>query len=557
MCRLICIMVEGSKRQLLCMMMCNEFFRLELVAKETAGTVRSDTLHIDTLLDLGPCRNSRVSCSSTSPTPTSLAFLLRSGAGAALSLSRTLWWPRIYRDGCGTAPAPAPAPARAQRAVHKFNHNGNLEETTQLKRGDHTHPPDCTMAPRPTKRSIGIVALAAASFSADKCCVDGFVPPGGSTLSASASWQPSSSSLRMAVSLPDDAGNWEKPSSSSQPNDPGLDSSLGGGGDDADMTSSSDSLRFTTDQYDGYDGAFPLPDDAEIPETRQLRWEREGLVRSKFASGDEVYELRSAAEALGDQLAEARDQMDETTSPADKRRAEEMERDLRTIRGRDAEFMYAVSLELIERAEADGDEEEARNYKVQAEEARLCIPQLNMHGLWVGKYGEHGYEMINVTYSGDTLIATKVTGDRNVPKGEVSFTADLSPRISSGTNDLLALEPIELNHKAARQWGKRYLPRHVGKGQVASEDFSNAQWMEGQLILVGRFFSFAWVPIGHQVFFGRPSGELTIKMLREAREEELRRDHVAVMRDVAMDMLEETYWAEREADSFEEMGCFE
>jgi len=156
--------------------------------------------------------------------------------------------------------------------------------------------------------------------------------------------------------------------------------------------------------------------------------------------------------------------------------------------------------------------------------------------------------MINITYSGDTLIATKVTGDKNVPKGEVTFKADVSPRISSAgsPHHAIHLQPIELDTKAQRQWGKKYLPRYLGKGQVASEGFTNNQWMDGQMILVGRFFSFAWVPIGHQIFFGRPSSELTIKMLREAQEEEMKRDHVEVMRDAARNMLEETYWAEQE-----------
>ena len=35
--------------------------------------------------------------------------------------------------------------------------------------------------------------------------------------------------------------------------------------------------------------------------------------------------------------------------------------------------------------------------------------------------------MINVTYVGDTLIAFKVTGDKNVPRGEITFQADLTP----------------------------------------------------------------------------------------------------------------------------------
>jgi hypothetical protein len=185
----------------------------------------------------------------------------------------------------------------------------------------------------------------------------------------------------------------------------------------------------------------------------------------------------------------------------------------------------------------------------------------------VTRYGEHGYEMINITYSGETtLIATKVTGDRNVPRGEITFTVDLSPQIQSSSSldgqyvVATNLEPIVLDAKAQKQWGKKYLPRYAGKGRVASENFANAQWMEGQLILVGRFFSFAWVPIGHQIFFGRPSSDLILTMLKEAKEEELRkRDDVSVMRSMADDMLEETYWTEREDDAFHcgQEGCFE
>ena len=121
--------------------------------------------------------------------------------------------------------------------------------------------------------------------------------------------------------------------------------------------------------------------------------------------------------------------------------------------------------------------------------------------------------MINVTYSGDQLIATKVTGDKNVPKGEVTFTANLSLD-APGRKDL---EAIKLSDEASKQWGYKYLPRFPGDGQVAAEGFINNQMMDGQLILVGDYFSFAWIPIGHQIFFGRPSAELTMKMLKESK----------------------------------------
>lgn len=305
--------------------------------------------------------------------------------------------------------------------------------------------------------------------------------------------------------------------------------------------------RYSTDQY----GAFSLPDDTDIPETRQLRWEREALVQSKFVSDDDVFELRNKVSDLRFRLTDARENL---ADEGQQRRIRELEEQLFSLNTKDAEFMYAMSQELMENAQQEGDLDAAEKYRLQAAEARLVIPQLNMHGLWVGKYGEHGFEMINITYAGDTLIATKVTGDQNVPKGEVTFTVDLSPHIHSA-NGMTSLEPIELNAKASRQWGKKFLPRYEGRGQVAAEGFTNAKWMEGQLILVGRFFSFAWVPIGHQVFFGRPSSDLTLKMLREQKEDELKRDQVSVMREAAQHMMEETYWMEKE-HSFQE-GCFE
>lgn len=153
--------------------------------------------------------------------------------------------------------------------------------------------------------------------------------------------------------------------------------------------------------------------------------------------------------------------------------------------------------------------------------------------------------MINVTYVGDTLVATKVTGDKNVPKGEVTFTADLRPSFHSGSD---ALPPIELSQTASNQWGTKGLMRFPGKGQVAAEGYVNSKWMEGQLIMVGEeYFSFAWVPIGCQIFFGRPSAELTLKMLKQCSERTVAKSRaafikgdVATMRDYASKCLEAT-----------------
>eukprot|EP00978_Attheya_sp_CCMP212_P030936 scaffold115417_cov33-Attheya_sp.AAC.1 len=171
--------------------------------------------------------------------------------------------------------------------------------------------------------------------------------------------------------------------------------------------------------------------------------------------------------------------------------------------------------------------------------------------------------MINVTYVGDTLFATKVSGDKNVPRGEVSFRADLSPKEWTGTSDDSSLssggddaayykpllQPIELSKEAAQKWGVQSLTRFPGQGQVASEGFKNNRFLDGQLVLMDHHphhqhrhhhattngenedcFSFVWVPTKHHVFFGRPSPEVVLHMLRDTLSKE---DTLDNMRDHA------------------------
>ena len=179
--------------------------------------------------------------------------------------------------------------------------------------------------------------------------------------------------------------------------------------------------------------------------------------------------------------------------------------------------------------------------------------------------------MINITYAGDILVAFKVTGDKNVPRGEITFQADLSPSTKSSTrskdkDDNEPLKPIMLTDKAAKKWGTQQLPRHRGLGRVAEEGFDNAQWMEGQLIIIGEeYFSFAWVPIEHQIFFGRPSPELALKMLRDGGASSLKSktwdqppgvdDDTSTLKDFATHCLEKTEETIAEDLLGNEFGC--
>ena len=77
------------------------------------------------------------------------------------------------------------------------------------------------------------------------------------------------------------------------------------------------------------------------------------------------------------------------------------------------------------------------------------------------------------------------------------------------------LDNIVLSNEATRRWGTSQITRYLSLGQVAEEGFVNNQWVDGQLIVIN--FSFSWMPLNYQIFFGRPSPELSLKMLCESR----------------------------------------
>jgi len=295
----------------------------------------------------------------------------------------------------------------------------------------------------------------------------------------------------------------------------------------------------------------------KMSEARQQRIRDEEEQANRFLTGDDLHMLRK-------QVLNLRRELDNARSMQADDRVKELERAIIKAQQLDAEFIYEVSLEKMELAEQMGDQEEVEKWRKEAMKARSALPAFNLGGLWVGKYGDHGFEMINVTYSGDLLIARKVTGDKTVPQGEVTFSVDLSPKKSPKKE---ILEPIELGNEASKQWGTKYLSRFAGLGHVASPGFTNSQWVDGQLILVNDYFSFAWLPIGHQVFFGRPSPELTLKLMRESRSKQFAddkaREHLLRCWEETehleddMEVSDGPFRSHNQQDYYSLEGCFE
>eukprot|EP00536_Pseudo-nitzschia_multiseries_P012081 jgi/Psemu1/207634/e_gw1.442.3.1 len=279
-----------------------------------------------------------------------------------------------------------------------------------------------------------------------------------------------------------------------------------------------------------------------------------------FATGDELSELREDLTSLKQNLEWAKALKDEA-------RIESLEKAIRMGQNKDPFYMYEKARKIIahqqqqqqqqqqqaynnnndndDGSDDDGSEEEEdrkaliEKWSAVESNARKFLPHLNMEGLWVGDYGENkGLQLINITYTGNSLemIATKVTGDRNVPRGKRSFTVNVQPCNAS------ALPPVRLERERQSHPGSSSSSsssstssefyRFPGKGQVSRKGFKDHRFVEGQMVLFDHDkFSFVWIPTKHHVLFTRPDPQTTLRLLRNtlSKEDELAntRDHLA------------------------------
>ncbi len=232
------------------------------------------------------------------------------------------------------------------------------------------------------------------------------VAPSASASMSSSSSSSSSSALRMSLSddLSGVGGNSradqsQSKSSSSSSSSPGSSSSSSSFGEDGQPppamespprhSDGEDAVRRYTDATLGAGGdptvAEGPPRSTTPPSAARLsRWAREAAARSKFAGGDELHEMRARASELRRELADAA-RSSPSSSSAAAAAVRGWEAEMADMNDRDPDFVYAMSRELMERAIHGGDDASTAEYRRKMEDAGSCMPQLNLHGLWVGK----------------------------------------------------------------------------------------------------------------------------------------------------------------------------
>lgn len=117
---------------------------------------------------------------------------------------------------------------------------------------------------------------------------------------------------------------------------------------------------------------------------RKDRLEKEKQLSKRFATGEELKNLRVDLESLRHNLQWAEALKDET-------RIESLERAIKNGEKRDPDLMYTKAQKMISQAKTLKDEtKEAKEAVVEkwtkiASSARECLPQFNLEGLWVGR----------------------------------------------------------------------------------------------------------------------------------------------------------------------------
>ena len=101
-----------------------------------------------------------------------------------------------------------------------------------------------------------------------------------------------------------------------------------------------------------------------------------------------------------------------------------------------------------------------------------------LSGLFIGAFGPHGPEIVQVTRTNkqngeEWVVATKLTGDVNVPAGKVSFKAQVGRAARLSISEAY---PTELGVVA----------RYKGQGMVAKEGYKHAKWVDGELLQLSK-----------------------------------------------------------------------
>ena len=218
--------------------------------------------------------------------------------------------------------------------------------------------------------------------------------------------------------------------------------------------------------------------------------ETDAEAASQFKEGSELFQLRRRVQAL-------RQKVKHYERTNDQEKLSQVEAVLEDTRLKDPLAVYSDTRAQMWQAAKAGDFSKAAALRDEASGVQEFLPQYNLEGLWVGNYGTHGYEIIEIAYENvrgeQWLVATEVTGDEHVAAGECTFRVNLTP-------DMKQPDPLAVTVRGEEV----ELEAFVGEGVIAEKGGKSRQSVPGKLILFeANRFAFVWTALAVHITFGR------------------------------------------------------
>lgn len=127
-----------------------------------------------------------------------------------------------------------------------------------------------------------------------------------------------------------------------------------------------------------------LPEDNEI--TSHARWKRmeqEKTNQEMFAShGNDLWKVHKDLEGLSKKLVKAMASGEDTRI---------LRKQIRELEQKDPNIVYGIELDRMDKAMEEKRTKDAHEHRQKALNARSHLAQFNFEGLWIGKYGDHGF----------------------------------------------------------------------------------------------------------------------------------------------------------------------
>ena len=231
----------------------------------------------------------------------------------------------------------------------------------------------------------------------------------------------------------------------------------------------------------------------------------EGQI-ARFASRRELPNVRK-------QRLNIEEQLESAVHTEDYVLAAHLRDDLAELRQKDPVVMASALRDELSRHISGERYDDAARCRDRLLVLRRFLPQYQLAGLWKGNYPNHGEALVRLHYQGDTLLATKVTGDEHVPAGAVTFRADLttpyheSTILETGSDELVGVR-VEVVSISSEGSSQQKVERYRGEGQIAARGYSHAHYVPGQLFLMDEnVIGFLWVALGTFVVFNRVGEE--------------------------------------------------